>query len=62
MSYFFLQIRPLPLPPLPIPIAIGRGAIELWFDEVLFKIIGHYLFPITLIVSNYIVLYTLLIF
>jgi hypothetical protein len=24
-----------------------RGAIELWVDEVLFKIIGHYLFPIT---------------
>jgi len=39
--YIFLEIRPLPLP------SPKERAIELRVDEVLFKTIGHYIFPIT---------------
>jgi hypothetical protein len=39
--FIFLEIRPLPLP------SPKERAIELRVDKVLFKIVGHYLFPIT---------------
>jgi hypothetical protein len=39
--FIFLEIRPLPLP------SPKERVIELRVDEVLFKIIGHYSFPIT---------------
>ena len=42
MSYFnFHEIRPLPLP------SPNERVIEMMVDEILFKIIGQYLFPIT---------------